>query len=120
MRILGAIAATRLRPGAAGHRDASGRWVAETDDELAIRTTLQPLTGDELQSLPEGERSSHWRKGQTTAQLRTAEADGELADRIQFEGQGDDDGVYEVRSVARQTAVLKHTSWTGVRLREVG
>lgn len=79
-------------------------------------TDLQPLTGRELQTLPEGERSSEWLKFFTTADVRTADqANAYPADEIVRDGI-----VYEVRVVKTQTQIIPHKRVEVVRIREVG
>ena len=79
-------------------------------------TGLQPLTGRELQTLPEGERTSEWMKFFTTADVRTLDqATGLPADEIVVGSV-----VYEVRDVKAQTQIIPHMRIEVVRIREVG
>lgn len=47
---------------AAGSRNGSGVWVDGAATDSTIRASVQPLSGSELQRLPEGERERRRRK----------------------------------------------------------
>lgn len=102
MTPLGSRSLTR-RTFAAGSRTA-GRWVEGTATTTTIQGSLQPLNGDELQSLPEGERQRKSRKVYTTTALYAGSVDaGRRADQVV-----DGSDTWDVRSVSAWYAVLGH------------
>jgi len=103
MSILGSRALT-LRSYAAGSTGSDGRWTEGTMTTSTIRGSLQPLNGDELQSLDAGERQRRSRKVYLTSALCAGSVqDGRRADQVV-----DGSEVWDVRSVTRETAVLPH------------
>lgn len=79
-------------------------------------TGLQPLTGRELLTLPESERTSEWMKLYTEADVRTLDqAAGLPADEIVV-----GTVVYEVRVVKAQSQIIPNKRIEVVRLREAG
>lgn len=103
MTPLGARSLTR-RSYAAGSRGSDGRWTEGSTTTTTIQGSLQPLNGDELQSLTEGERQRRSRKVYTTSALYAGSVSaGRRADQIV-----DGSTVWDVRSVERQTEVLGH------------
>lgn len=81
MTPLGARSLTR-RSYAAGSRSA-GRWVEGPSSDTTISGSLQPLNGDELQTLTAGERQRRSRKVYTTSALYAGSVqDGRRADQI--------------------------------------
>jgi hypothetical protein len=109
-------------------RYAAGSWVsgeyapgASTDTTIAA--SVQPLDGDDLQSLDEGDRARRSRKLYTTADLRTAlqsgasgDAENLPADQVVI-----DTVVYEVRHLEVQGGIpaIAHRKALVVALREV-
>lgn len=64
-----------------------GRWQGGAPETSDIAIAEQPVGGDELQQVPEGERTEEMRMVWTRSDLRTASADGELpADTLIFGG----------------------------------
>lgn len=111
--ILGARTVIRRRY-APVTRDGSGRSVQPAPTDTTISASIQPLSGDDLAQLPEGERTKRHRKAYTTADLRTADQHtGTPADRIV-----DGDDVYEVQAVDLLDAVLPHYKAQLVALQE--
>lgn len=105
--ILGLTSVTRRRF-AAGSRGSDGRWDAGASTDSTIQMSVQPLSGHELATLPEGERSSVNLKGYTEADVRTLDqVDGEAADHIII-ASGPYAGTYEARADNGQTALLTH------------
>lgn len=94
----------------------AGRWVNGASSDTSISMSVQPLTDRELQTLPEGERTSENLKGYTTADVRTGDEESSpvvVADRIQVRG-----AWFEVRQVEEQRAVLPHKKVRLLRLLE--
>jgi hypothetical protein len=105
--MLGAEAVT-LRRFAAGSRGTDGRFAPGATTDTTIYASMQPVSGRDLQRLPEGERSR-------TA-LQTAEAGGLLlSDRIVYGGR-----VYEVFQVQPWVGPLPHYEALVLRLAETG
>ena len=89
---------------AAGSRGSDGRWTDGATTTTTISGSLQPLSGDELQTLSEGERQRRSRKVYTTSAMFAGDvATGRRADQVV-----DGSTVWDVRSVERQTEVLGH------------
>jgi hypothetical protein len=65
--------------------DAEGRAVPSPSTVLVIVASVQPLSGRELERLPESFRGKETRKLYTATQLRT-EGEGFSADRIAIDG----------------------------------
>jgi len=53
----------------------SGKWVKGTPADIIIRASLQPLTGEELNQLPEGRRTDQTYKMYSSIKLRTVKTD---------------------------------------------
>jgi len=79
---------------------------------------VQPLSGRELATLPEGERASINLKGYTASEVRTLDqVDGEAADHIVIPS-GRWAGTYEARAQDGQTALIPHYRVRLLRLQE--
>lgn len=105
-----------LRRTAAGSRDALGDFVAGTTSTSSIKASVQPLTGKDADSLPEGERHKDWLKLYTRTELRpVSQHAGSAGDRVEVDGI-----TYEVRTVKRYRAVCPHYRADVVRTQEGG
>jgi len=89
--------------------DATGRTTFSVSSSSTILASVQPMNGDDLQTLPEGERSRQARKFYTTSPLSA----GPPANRISVGGV-----VFELRHVEQQRSVIPHYKAIGVRLDE--
>lgn len=58
---------------AAGSYDADGRYVEPSYADTTIRASVQPLVGDELLRLPEGQRQKRAIKFYTISDIRTVD-----------------------------------------------
>lgn len=116
MPILGGEAATRRRF-AAGTRGTSGRFTPGATIDTAIVAAVQPASGDDLQTLPEGERTMEvWRIYSDTELRAAVQSTGEQADRVIV-----DAIVYEVRKVwdwGRSIRLIPHHKALAIRLQE--
>jgi hypothetical protein len=113
--MLGAEAVT-LRRFAAGSRGTDGRFAPGATTDTTIYASMQPVSGRDLQRLPEGERSRDALKAYTETALQTAEAGGLLlSDRIVYGGR-----VYEVFQVQPWVGPLPHYEALVLRLAETG
>jgi hypothetical protein len=72
----------------------AGVYVPGASSTFSIVASVQPVNPQDLLRLPEGERSTDRKAVYTTTELRTAEAEGALSDRITYRG-----STYEVESV---------------------
>ena len=71
-----------------GHRDENGDWVGGTPIIKTIQAVVQPVNGDELQTVPEGERTNKLIKLHTTEVLKTTdEANAVSADTVVVDGE---------------------------------
>lgn len=103
MSILGQESLTFKRF-AAGSRGTDGRWTDGAATSTTLLGSVQPMNGNDLSTLPEGERSRRGRKVYTTTELRTVDqAAGTAADQLQIDGEW-----WEVRSVANERSVIAH------------
>ena len=115
--ILGLSSVTRRRF-AAGSRGSDGRWDPGAATDSTILMSVQPLSGRELSTLPEGERSAVNLKGYTEADVRTLDqVAGEAADHIII-ASGRWAGTYEARAEDGQTDLLPHRRVRLLRLQE--
>ena len=108
--------AVTLRTFAVGSRGTDGRFTAGALTDTTIQASVQPVNGQELQTLPEGDRQRDWLKVYTLATLKTNNQHTQIpADRIVI-----DTIVYEVRQVWpwRTRAPLPHFKAFIVRLQE--
>jgi hypothetical protein len=81
-----------------------GRYVPPASSPLAILGSVQPITGDELAQLPEGDRSRVVLKVYTSTELRTAQQENSGdADQLVVDGQ-----TYEVQRVQQERSVIPH------------
>ena len=98
----------------AGSRGADGRWVEGTTTVSAIKATVNPITGEELLALPEGERSGEQIKIITKFELRmtdeTLQQDGDI---IKWEGKH-----FRVVNIRRYRKVIPHIEARAVRVRD--
>ena len=64
----------------------NGRWVQGTPTDSTITASIQPVTGEEMQSLPEGRRDSEHYKMFTSTLIETVQGSGTdlNADRVLF------------------------------------
>lgn len=105
-----------LRRAAAGSRDATGAYVPGTTSTTTIKASVQPLTGKDTNSLPEGERHKDWLKLYTRSELRPVnQHTGAAGDRVEVDGI-----TYEVRAVKRYRTVCPHYRADVVRIQEGG
>lgn len=101
-----------LRRYSLGTRDSNGEWVDGPMFKETIRGSVQPLNGDELATVPEGERSSVQRKMYTRCRVRTLDQNyNRQADEIEVDCE-----IYEVRQVERQRSVEPHYKVRMVRI----
>lgn len=113
MGILGEENLTRRRYAAGSW--VSGVYVAGAATNSTIRGSFQPLNGEELATLPEGERHADQRKVYTTTALQTArQEEGLVADQVSQDGTV----FYEVRQVERQRSIIPHYKVRLVRVQE--
>ena len=105
MRMLGTATHT-WRRFAAGSAGTDGRFVEGSITTSTLRGSLQPATGDDLQTLPEGDRTKRVRVLYTATALRTvSQADRTSADQVTVDGDW-----FEVREVQPYgTTALAHT-----------
>jgi len=95
-----------------GGQRTRGRATAPSFTDEEIQTTVNPIPGEELQVLPEGERTGEQIRLLTTADLRSSdETAGLLADHVIWQGK-----TYEVRTVQEYRRVIPHIE---VRARRV-
>ena len=88
------------------------RQVEGTPTEFTIRASVQPVTGEELQLLPEGRRSRRVLKAYTPTVLRTADERTQTpADQVQVDGEW-----FEVQQTWRQRVIIPHSKVLLVRL----
>lgn len=112
--ILGSESLTRRRY-AVGTWGVDGTFTAGATTDSTIRGSFQPLNGQELATLPEGERHADQRKVYTRTELRVAsQEEGIQADRVSQDGTI----FYEVRQVERQRTILPHYKVRLVRVQE--
>ena len=79
-----------------------------------IMASVQPLNGNDLELLPEGDRAEDSRRLYTASEVRTADQHcGRPADQIIIDGK-----TYKVIEVKRQRSVIPHYRVLCVRLRE--
>jgi hypothetical protein len=110
-----------VRRTAAGSRDSAGRYVPGAVQSFWILGSVQPISGRETLSLPEGERSRDWRKVYTRTQLRPVETGallggaGRAGDRVVIDGE-----IFEVRTVQPYRAIIPHYRADCVRVQEGG
>lgn len=96
-----------------------GEIVAGASSTTPIRASVQPITGKELETLPEGERSKEWFKVYTKDDVRTGTQHvgtvGRRADHLVFDG-----AEHEVRKVQpwRSRSPIPHTKALCVRVQE--
>lgn len=117
--LLGTATITRRRY-AAGSRGADGRWVEGTATDTSIVASVQPASGEELQRLPEGERTRVAIQVYTATELRaTLQAGGTRSDSLIIAGLvGIDDGTYQVAQVDPYYALLGHHDAIAVKEQE--
>jgi hypothetical protein len=93
-----------------GGERVDGRWVEGTPKEFTVQASVQPMTGKELESLPEGRRKRAAFKLFTNSALRTVNE--ENPDLVLLETAANTDGVaevYDVISVAPwRNGVINH------------
>lgn len=94
------VTVTRFAPGSY----TNGRWVKGTGATSTILMSVQPLNGEELSFLPEGNRSDKIQKGYTRSFVQTAnQNEGIDSDIITVDGED-----YEVTQVQRYSAKQPH------------
>ncbi len=114
MGILGQEAIT-LHRRAVGTRS-EGRYTPGAAVDSIIYASVQPLSGRELERLPEGERQKHSVKVYTETELRTSDqAADTLADLLVINS-----GTFKVLRVDRWSAVIPHYEAYAVREDEAG
>ncbi len=100
--LLGAEPVTRLRYGAATVTDHEVTRPAPTSS--TVRASVQPMNGEDVQLLPEGNRHADMLKLYTKSELRTADQHaGTPADRVVIDGK-----TYEVKESARYRTHQRH------------
>lgn len=86
---------TRFSPGDYGGAVENGRFRPGPTETFEVRASIQPLTGEQLLRLPEGERTRERIIIFTAAQLRTTrQSEVAMADRVAYRGEQ-----FEVESV---------------------
>ncbi len=86
---------TRFSPGSYGADAEDGRYRFGATHTFRVRASIQPLTGEELLRLPEGERTRERIVVFTARRLKTAtQAEAASADRVEYQG-----NQFEVESV---------------------
>lgn len=103
--ILGEESVT-LTPYTNARGSTTGRTTSTAGTPSTILASVQPANGDDLQTLPEGERTRKARKFYTTTALSV----GPPGDRITVGGE-----VYEVRHVEQVRSVLPHYKAIGIK-----
>lgn len=94
--------------------DEDGAAVEPATVDTPIRGSVQPLNGDELQTLPEGVRSKKTRKFYTKSEIRVEDQHtGTKADHVIIDGE-----TYQARTVERYGRGLRHYKATLVRVDE--
>jgi len=85
---------TLRRPAVGSYVD--GVWIEGATTDSTITASIQPLTGEDMQELPEGRRESEGYKMYTSTQVRTVQGAGsnQNADRVVFKAKE-----YEVHQV---------------------
>lgn len=106
---IGPVTVTRFTPGAR----ANGVYTPGVPDIIPdVFISIQPLSGRELLSLPEGDRTRNWMKGYSAIQLFTADqSEAKKADLVEFQGKQ-----FEVRE--SQPWVWADSHWK-IRIAEV-
>jgi hypothetical protein len=118
--LVGAEDITRRRFGTPAGRGADGRFIVAGTTDSTIKASVQPLSGREMETVPEGERHKDWQKVYTEADLVTADQHGagvgSRADQLVVGGI-----IYEVRQVWpwRGVSPIPHFKAHVVRLQEV-
>jgi len=98
-----------------GSRNADGEWSSGSSATSTIYLTVQPMSGEELQQLPEGLRARRAYKAYGADALRVADVDGVLeADRVTIDGR-----VCMVLDVDRQRSIIAHYKTLLVAVPEV-
>ena len=86
---------TRFAPGDYGGAVENGRFRPGPSDTFKVRAMIQPMTGEQLLRLPEGERTRERIVIFTAEQLRTTrQSEVAMADRVAYRGEQ-----FEVESV---------------------
>jgi len=97
-----------------GTRGTDGRFVPGTAVVTSIEATVQPASGRDMQTLPEGERQKRGIKLYTTTLLKLADQDAKrLADRIAYDSE-----TFEVRHVEEQPRIIPHYKALALRIDE--
>lgn len=110
--ILGSLPVTLSRN--TGTRGSDGRWVDGTATTSTIYGSIQPASGKDMATLPQGDRQRDGKKFYTTTLLKTVDQHaGTPADRIIYESV-----TYEVRSVANENRIIPHYKAMLVRIQE--
>jgi len=115
--ILGSEPVT-LRRTAAGSRGADGRFVPGAATDTTLQASVQPMSGRDIERLPEGLRSRASLKLFAETELRLAEASGVYpCDRIVYDGE-----VYEVGAAQKwgATSPIPHYEAVLLRIGETG
>lgn len=117
--LLGVTTITRRRY-SAGSRASTGYWVEGSSTDSSIVASVQPASGEELQVLPEGERTKRAIRVYTATELRTTDPQaGTSSDELVISGLvGIDDGTYQVQHVEPYYALLAHHKAIAVRRQE--
>ena len=104
MPILGQESATRRRFGTETADPDTGATIKPSPVVSSFRGSFQPLNGRDLQTLPEGKRTSETLKVYTKTDLRTADQfTGTPADDVEYKGK-----LFEVYVVMEYPQLLNH------------
>lgn len=94
----------------------NGRSTKTLDDTFTIKTSWQPVTGEDLETLPEGKRAEFSFKGYPNKQLFVADPKKQIQGDIIT---GPDGYSYEVvRSEPWQNNIISHYKFIATRIKE--
>lgn len=111
--ILGSEAITRITY-AAGTRGSDGRWVQGSSTSTTIYASVQPMEGQDLEILEEGERARDGKRLYTATVMETANQHlGTSADLVTIDSIN-----YEVRQVKRERSIIPHYRVLVMRVQE--
>ncbi len=115
MSILGEESLSYRRP-AAGTVGSDGRYVRGSYSTGTILGSVQPLNDDDVQSLPEGERSRRGWCVLTESEILIVDlTDQTLSDHLLIDGT-----YWEVRAVSRERSILPHYRVIALAIQETG
>lgn len=106
---------TVTRKAAGSYSETTGRWTDGTSSTFSASGTLQPMSGDKMKALMEGNRLISAYAFITGTKLIATDPDtGITGDSVAL-----DDGDYEVQAVEQWSNILPHYECTLVRNKEV-